>query len=240
MRSTWSGVAVPCWLTRSRSSRAANRRVASAVQVHMTMGWPAWWEMSRRRSARARRCSSVSGGATGSGRPWSVVVGGVGGVEVGHGPSHQLDVVLIGGAGVVGEGEQAVVQQHHAPGGVGGLGREDLGAAPGQVEPGHDVGDDDQLVAVDLADDVAAVGRVGQGHHRVGVGVEHEAVGEGGVQDRLDRGRGSRDVDRRGLELVGHAPVAEAFELGQAGHRARGAGGRTRRARWWPCPNRCP
>ena len=68
--------------------------------------------------------------------------------------------------------------------------RKELGAQPREVEARHDVGNDDHLVAVDLADALLAVGGVGDGQHRVGVRVIDVLVRQDRVQNGLDRRRG--------------------------------------------------
>ncbi len=135
----------------------------------------------------------------------------------GERPGDEVDVVLVGEAGVVGEREQAVVQQDHPDRALVAPGREALGAQAGQHEAGHHVGHDHHVGAVHLADESRSGGRVGERQHGVGVGVEHEPEREDGVQDRLDRGGRGRGVERRRLQLVGHGAVGQRGQLGQPG-----------------------
>ena len=103
---------------------------------------------------------------------------------LGHGD--ELDHPVVGGLRVVGEGEDAVLQHHHA------LDIrvlvEDLLGLLGQPEARHDVGHQRHPVAVEFAQDLRAVIRlVGQREHRVGMGMVDELVRQEGMQQRFHR-----------------------------------------------------
>ena len=87
---------------------------------------------------------------------------------------------------------------------------------PGQIEPRHDVGDDDHRVAVDFLDPLCAVGRVGDSQERVSVGVVDEGVRQHRVKDRFDRRRRGRRVSHRCTKLLHHLRIRELLERRQA------------------------
>ena len=105
-----------------------------------------------------------------------------------------------------------MIHQHHADGLRPRLAREVQGAQACEIEPRHDVGDDHDLVAVQLANACVAVGGVGDRQHRIGVGVIDVFVRQDGVQNRLDRRRRRRHPGHVRDQLVHHLRVAEGFE----------------------------
>ena len=131
------------------------------------------------------------------------------------GAADQGDHALVGLPGAVAERKNAVVHQHHADGVGAGLARILARAQARQVEPGHDVGNDHDGVAVESRGCALAVGRIGDGHDRIGVGVVDELVGQAGVQDGLDRRRRRRGLEHVGGELVDHLRVRQRVELRQ-------------------------
>ena len=132
------------------------------------------------------------------------------------GAADEGDHALVGLPGAVAERKNAVVHEHHADGVGAGLARILARAQAREIEAWHDVGNDHDGIAVDLADAAFALGRVGDGQHRIGVGVIHELVGQAGVQDGLDRRRRRRGLEHVGGELVHHLRVRERIELRQA------------------------
>ena len=111
------------------------------------------------------------------------------------GERHQRDHPLIGLAGALAEGEDAVLvqdQPFHA-----GLRVVHVGRRLGEREARHDVGHGAGAAAIDLRADGFAVRLVDQAQNRAGVGVVDEFVRQEGVQQDLDR-----RVRRRRIEQV--------------------------------------
>jgi hypothetical protein len=139
----------------------------------------------------------------------------------------ELDHRLIGLARALAEGEDAVVDEDHAP--RAGPGLEGGGRLFGELEPRHDIGHDRHVGAVDLLEDPQGVGLVGQGQDGRGVGMVDEGRGQEGVQKRLHRWR-RRGAVQQVLALgVDHGLVAQSVELTQAPQRGephRGVAGR--------------
>ena len=108
-----------------------------------------------------------------------------------------------------------MVQQHHAYGGSAGLARILLRAHAREIEAWHDVRDDYDGVAIDLANAPFPLRRVGDGEYRVGMGMVDELVGQAGVQNGFDRGRRCRGPEHMRGELVYHLRVWQCVELRQ-------------------------
>jgi len=106
-----------------------------------------------------------------------------------------------------------VVEEHHPDRVRTSLRRKSLRAQPREVEPRHHVGDDDDRIAVDLADARLAVRGVGDGEHRVGMRMIDPAPGQDRMENRLDRGRRCADPSHLRRKLVDH------FDVGQLGQR---------------------
>ena len=127
----------------------------------------------------------------------------------------QLEVLLVCLARGRAEGEEPVVEEHHADGVLARL----LGPEPPhlarEVEPGHDVGDDDDGVAEHLAYEPFAVGGVRERDDRVGVRVQHRRVRQERMQQRLDRRLRRRRIEPCRRQLANHLRVAESLELEQ-------------------------
>jgi hypothetical protein len=128
----------------------------------------------------------------------------------------EADHPLVALPGVVGEGEDAVVKEHHPL-----EGREVRAAGPlpdlaGEDEARHHVGDHEHAPAVELLDALLAARRVGEGDDRVGMGVVHEAQGDQRMQDRLDGRIGGRGIEERGALLAHHVSVGERVALRHA------------------------
>ena len=138
--------------------------------------------------------------------------------EIALGPGDEVEHALVGLAGARPEREDPVLHQDHADrlrrrlAGV--LARHDLG----EVEPGHQVRDDDHGLAVELADARFAVRRVGDGEDRVGVRMVDELERHAAVQDRLDRRRRRGRAQHVRDELVHHVRVGEPVEARELEH----------------------
>jgi hypothetical protein len=161
------------------------------------------------------------------------------------GLAHQRDHPLVALLGGSTEGEQAVLQQHHA------LELHPRGPRPllglligrrrrqGQIEAGHHVGHQRHPLAVDLAADLGGIRLVRQGQQSHRMGVVHEGVGQEGVQQGLHRGIWRRRIDQvaalgghhfliaegrqgsQGLQLLQpHRRVARRLDRGQIPARA--------------------
>ena len=117
------------------------------------------------------------------------------------------DHALIGLARGLAEGEGAVVQQDHRL--AVRLLLEQLRGFPGEREARHDVGDQHDVFAEDLAAERRPVRLVGQRQHGVGVGVVDIAVRQEGVQQGLDRGGGRGRVEQVGPVRGHHVLVGE-------------------------------
>ncbi len=136
-------------------------------------------------------------------------------LQVTLGTVHKFDHALVRLARVSAEAEEAVMEQHHADGALGGKLRVALGAEARQREARHDVRDVDHVVAVNLVQPTFAAGRVADGEQSVAVGVVDEFVREDRVQDCFDGGCWGIRTDGGRAELIGHFGVAEAFEPGK-------------------------
>ncbi len=140
---------------------------------------------------------------------------GVVGLEIILSASDQLNHQVVRGLGALAKREDAVVHQNHADGLFGGLCGKAFGTEPGQIETGHHVGDNDHLLPVDLPDARQAVVAVGDRHHGIGMGVVNVLVGQGGVQDRLNRRGGGGSQCHAGFQLIDHLRVGQALQPGQ-------------------------
>ncbi len=208
VRIEWSGVAGPCCETAATSSRRQKARLSASAWRASTIGKPATSEIARR--SRARSCVAV-GRTRRGGRPRQVPRALP--PQVLLGPVDEHDHPLVGLLRRGAEREDAVVHQHHADGVRTRFGRESRGAQPREIEARHHVGDDDDEVAVDLADPRLAVGGVGDRQHRVGVGVVDPLVRQDRVQDRLDRRRRRRRPGQVRRQLVDHRQVGQRGKL---------------------------
>lgn len=130
------------------------------------------------------------------------------------GPPHQVDHPVVALLGRGAEGEQAVLQQHHALG-LGAAGCRGLpgqGRRLGQGETGHHVGHQGHPIAVDLPAHLGRIGLVGQGQQGDRVGVIHKRVGQEGVQQSLHRGVGGGRIDQVLALGRHHRLIAEGLE----------------------------
>ncbi len=123
---------------------------------------------------------------------------------------------LVGLPGAVAERKNAMAHEHHADRMGAGLARILACTQTREIESRHDVGNDHHRIAVDLAYAAFALWGIGDGQHRVGMGVIHELVGQAGVQDGLDRRRRRRGLEHVGGKLVDHLRVRQRIELRQA------------------------
>ena len=82
-----------------------------------------------------------------------------------------------------------------------------------QIEPRHDVGDDDDIVAVDFADARCAAGRVGDGQDCVRMCVVDKFVRQHCVQNRFDRRSWRTGASHLGDELVHHLRIRQRIHL---------------------------
>ena len=134
---------------------------------------------------------------------------------------HQLDHPLVALLRCGAEGEEAVLEQHHAlelhaaGGGPLGGGLVEIGAGLGQGEAGHHVGHQHHPLAKHLATDLGGIGLVGQGQQRRGMGVIHEGVGQEGMQQGLHRGVGGGRIDQVVALGRHHRLIAEGFQSPQ-------------------------
>ena len=129
------------------------------------------------------------------------------------GPGDDPDHPVVGAPGVVVKGKDAVMHEDNPlqslP--VDPFGQ--LSHGPGQFETGHDVIDDQHPFAVELLQPPPSVGGVGDGHHRIGMGMIHVGKGDQGMEDRFDGGIGGVGVTE-GLSLQRyHLRIAELLPL---------------------------
>ena len=104
-----------------------------------------------------------------------------------------------------------MVEQDQAAGvGAGAHGRADLLR---EQEAGAAVGDGQDRVPVQLAQQGGPVAGVDQREDRVGVGVGDAGGRDEGVQERLDRGAGRGRLHERVGQVVDHLLVAEVVAL---------------------------
>ena len=134
------------------------------------------------------------------------------------GLGHQLDHALVGFARVGAEGENAMRQQHHPNAAGGRLSRKFAGAVRGEIETGHDVRDDDDPPAVDFANALLALRRIGHREHGVGMRVIDVRVRQDGVEDGFNRRRGRAGAQHVRVELVHHLRIGQAGEPRQPAH----------------------
>jgi hypothetical protein len=85
------------------------------------------------------------------------------------------------------------------------------GHRPRERQPGRVIGDDRHLVPQRRPDRCLAVRAVGQGEHRVGVGVVDEAAGEDGVDRGLDRRVRRVRVEEAGAQRAQELPVVQVL-----------------------------
>ncbi len=130
--------------------------------------------------------------------------GGVG--ETLLGPGHQVEGAEIGLLDGGSPREQAVLLENDAP--RLGMGPHGVGDFPGEPEPRPAVRDAGDVLAEQLLDHLAAAVGVGQGHDRVGVGVDHRLEREEAVEQRLDRGTGRAGLLEAAGQVVHHLLVA--------------------------------
>jgi hypothetical protein len=116
------------------------------------------------------------------------------------------------------EREDAVRQEHHAHRVAARLPRKFARAVGGEVEPGHDVRNDHDAIAVDVADALLAFGRVRDRKHRVRVRVVDVLVRQDGVQDGLDRRRGRPGAQHVRVELVDHLRIGQLGKARELAH----------------------
>jgi hypothetical protein len=124
------------------------------------------------------------------------------------------DVAIVAGAGVVAERQEPMPGQHqtlHVPGLL-----EELRGPLGELEPGHDVGDEHEPLPVDLAHERLGVRLVRDRQDRVGVRVIDVAVRKEGVEQRLYGRVGSIGVHETSPQLRHHRLVVEPLEIPQA------------------------
>ena len=88
----------------------------------------------------------------------------------------------------------------------------------GEIEPRHQVRDDDHRLAIELADALFAARRVGDREHRVGMRVIDEPERHAAVEDRLDRGHRCGRPQHVGDELVHHVRAGQPIESGKLEH----------------------
>ncbi len=138
-------------------------------------------------------------------------------LEVLLGLAHQFDHPLVTLPRRGTEAENAVLEQHDplelAP--IGGAGQ--LPHLLGQDEARHHVRHHQHPVAIHFANPAAAVRRVADCDHRIGMGVIDEREGDDGVEDRFDRRGGRAGIGHRGALRPHHVAVAQ---LGQLRHTA--------------------
>ena len=84
-----------------------------------------------------------------------------------------------------------------------------------QREPGHDIVDDDDPIAVRVGDERTTVRRVSDAQERVGMGMVDVARGDQCVQDRFHRRRRRIRAGARQLQLLRHYGVGQLGQLGQ-------------------------
>ena len=96
-------------------------------------------------------------------------------------------------------------------------------AALARPKPGRTIGHDAELLAVDVARALLAVGLVDQAEQRGGVGVIDELVRHERVQQRLDRRVGRAGIDQVGALHAHHLLVGEVVVRAQLAQRRRAA-----------------
>ena len=113
-------------------------------------------------------------------------------------------------------------QQHHSNAIASRLFRKFAGAVRGEVEAGHDVRDDDDPLAVDVANALLALRRIGHREHGVGMRVIDVRMRQDGVKDGFDGGRGRAGAQHVGVELVHHLRIWQAAQPRQPAHMPEG------------------
>ena len=140
---------------------------------------------------------------------------------------HHLDVQFVAFAGVVIEGEEAVLEQDHALDAF--LAQiaacDEVGDGFGQNEAGHHIGDDDDPIAIDLLHTGFAFGVAGEGGNGVRVAMIDKFEGQDGVQDRLNAGGRGVGVGHGRTLLQHHVLIAHGGEFGHLDQRLHAHGG---------------
>jgi len=108
-----------------------------------------------------------------------------------------------------------VIQQHHASGIRSGFGGKSLRTDSGEFETRHDVGNDDHVIAVDLADSRFAIYAVGDRNERVRMGVVHIGIRQNSMQDGLHRRNRCRGARLMRDQLVDHLRIRQLRQLCQ-------------------------
>ena len=133
--------------------------------------------------------------------------------EITLGQIDQFYHALVGFTRGRSEREHAVPEQHHAGDVFSGSPGKQLGAPPRQAEAGHDVGDDDDLVAVNFRDALLTVAGVGDCQHSIGMRVIDVFVRQQRVQYSLYRRCGRCRARHVGDEFVHYLRIAQRLEL---------------------------
>ena len=107
-------------------------------------------------------------------------------------------------------------QQHHSNAIAGRLFRKFAGAVRGEIETRHDVRDDDDPLAVDVANALLALRRIGHREHGVGMRVIDVRMRQDGVKDGFDGRRGRAGAQHVRVELVHHLRIGKRGKAGQA------------------------
>ena len=132
------------------------------------------------------------------------------------GARHQVDHTFIGFARCFTKRKYAVLQEHHAYGLRARFARKGLGAILRQVKPGHQVGNHDDAVTVNLPDTRFTVRRIAHGKHRVRMRMVYVIEGQASVQNRLNRGRRRGRPQQMGGHFIDHLRIRQRIKPGEA------------------------
>ena len=126
---------------------------------------------------------------------------------------HHLDHALIGFAGAVAEGDDAVLAENEAF--VCGRALQELDRLLGEAEARHEVGHEGEPAAENLGATRFAVRLIDHAEHRGSVGVIDEFVRQEGVQHDLDRRSWRPRIDQVGALDADKFVVGDGVEPAQ-------------------------